>query len=721
MTDAEIAARLAYLGFTEEDRARLERLGEKLAEHAPAFARAFYDSLLRYPELARLVPDAVTRDRLEATQATYFRRLFSGRYDRDYVLDRLRVGLAHDRVGLAPQWYLGAYSRYLADLLPNIEAALADTPGELLPTLAALARIALFDMALAMETYIAARERALADTQDALLRAQAVAHIGCWWLDFASGTLEWSPEVFRIFGLRQEDYEEKPLDYATFLARVHPDDRERVDAAWQAALRGAAYRLEHRIVVDGAVRWVEERAAIDFDTEGRPVGRAVGTVQDITERKAAQARIEQLAYYDSLTGLANRAQFHDILARELAATSRRGNSLALLYFDLDHFKEVNDTLGHAAGDQLLAQVAHRLRAVLRQEELLARLSGDEFAVLIHGGEQEAAAVCERLLAVLVAPFEIEGREFRLGASIGIACAPQDASDAQDLLRCADIAMYEAKDRRRAFRFYRPHMAQNLTRRMDIARRLEAALNEHRLALHVQPIVELATGRLAGAEVLLRWHEPDWGDVSPALFVAVAEERGLVEPLGEWVFGHACAPVKSWLDAGTPLPGRLAIDVSPRQFENGNLVHRFEQLARRAQVSPQHLELELTESAVMQDPERAVRLTHELAEAGFHLALDDFGTGYSSLAHSTRFRLHRLKIDLSFVRQMLENRHHHAVVSTIVAMGEHLGVETLAEGIEQPAQAEALTVLGCRYGQGYFFGRPQPPAEFAARWLRAPRE
>ncbi len=1126
LDDTAIATRKAFLGFSDADIAPLLKLHEALCGLGPEFARNFYDHLLRFPETRRFIPDEATFTRLKQAQAEYFDQLTAGDYGPDYIRHRLRVGIAHQRIGLETQWYLGAYAKYLVDLLPEIFQRL-EGEQERLAAIQSLIKIVLLDMGLAIDTYIhadrqailalkeyaelvfsaipdglvvlasdltvlsanraflerfdlrdtdvrgrplpaliaaeglearlrevrdssvtlrdlpfemglvgaqqhmpvritltgirlaeeeeeeearllmivedmteqARLQQALEESEATLLRAQAVAHIGSWRLDFASGKLSWSPEVYRIFGLDPD----APIGYEVFLACVHPDDREKVDAAWQAALKGAPYGIEHRVKVGGETRWVEDRAKIEFDDDGQP-RKVVGTVQDITERKRAEewkqhymqtldflmtgaplpevlegiavfaerqgegalcsilllsadgkhlvhgaapslpefynraidglaigegvgscgtaaftgrtvivedvlthpywanyydfaaraglracwsepvlsaddkvlgtfalyhrepcaptpeemalirqaarlaaiaiertrqqedlrlaavvfeqsvegimvtdaaerilmvnrafteltgytpaevigqtpsilnsgrhdaaffqalrrsleaegrwqgeiwnrhksgevrpfwmsiatvrdakgavshhisilvdiceqkaqaAKIEQLAFYDPLTELPNRALFMDRLHHELAAAERRNQRLSLLFLDLDRFKEINDTLGHDAGDRVLVEVARRFRQALREEETLARLSGDEFVIIASDSGEAATRIADRIAETLSAPV-VEGHQgYTVSASIGIAVFPEDGRTPEELLKHADIAMYRAKGSGGGYRFYRAEMGVELARRVEIAHRLEAVLKRGQLQLYYQPQVHLGSGRIVGAEALARWFDAEWGMVSPAKFISIAEERGLIGSLGEWALGEACRQVRRWQENGRPLPGRVAVNVAARQFEDDDFIERVLRIPYEAGVEPSVIELELTESGMMRDPERAVEITRALASAGFALAIDDFGAGYSSLAYLKRFPVHKLKIDISFVRDMLSNRNDYAIVSTIIAMAKNLEMETLAEGVERADQADALLTLGCQLAQGFHFGRPEAAEDFARRWL-----
>ncbi len=840
LDEAGIAARKAFLEFTDEDVARLERLHALLAGTERDFARRFYDHLLRFDETRRFIPDEASLDRLRTTQAQYFDTLTAGIYDADYVRHRLRVGLAHQRIGLETQWYLGAYAKYLSDALPDLWQRLGDTPDLAIATLRSLLKVVLFDMGLAMDTYVHADrqavlslreyaelvfsaipdglavltadltvisinrafarrfelseadahgrplaalilakgldrhlrevretgivkrdllfemarapdgppipvratltgirlaeeeeeeeearlllivedmteqanlQNALRESEATLLRAQEVARIGSWRLDLRTGALTWSPEVYRIFGIDRKT----AVSYEAFLAAIHPEDREMVDAAWHAALAGAPYHLQHRILVDNETRWVEERAQIEIDDEHRPI-KAVGTVQDITDRKAAETRIEYLAFYDPLTGLPNRALFMDRLRHELAAAERRDQHLALLFLDLDRFKDINDTLGHDAGDRVLVEVSRRFGDALREEETLARLSGDEFVVIASDSGKAAVRIAERIAEVLETPITAGSQSFSVSASIGIAVFPEDGRSVEALLKHADIAMYRAKGSGGGYRFYRAEMGNELARRLAIAQRLEKALIAGQLQLHYQPQVNLRSGALIGAEALVRWTDPEWGPVSPADFIPIAEERSLIVSLGEWALAAACGQVRKWETDGRPMPGRVAVNVSARQFEDDGFVDTAMRIARESGVTSARIELELTESGMMRDPDRAVEITQALAAAGFSLSIDDFGTGYSSLSYLKRFPVSRLKIDISFVRDMLSDRNDRSIVGTIIAMGRSMELETLAEGVEHADQATALLAMGCHLAQGFHFGKPKPADRFEESWL-----
>lgn len=477
--------------------------------------------------------------------------------------------------------------------------------------------------------------------------------------------------------------------------------------------------------------WEGETALLSRDGREIPVSQVIlahpasdGKIEylstiarDISGRIETARRIEQLAYYDPLTGLPNRALLLDRLQLALATIHRRGGRFAVFFVDLDRFKEINDTQGHQVGDWVLRELAQRLRSVLREEETLARVGGDEFVILVQGADRVSATrVAERIQAALAKPLFGQDQTFRIQASIGIAMYPDDGVLPGSLLKHADLAMYRAKAEGGGFRFYHPEMSIQLTRRLELARRLDQILARGGLQLFYQPQVELVCGRLVGAEILLRWQDPEWGWISPTEFIPIAEERGMMRRLGEFVLEKACGQIRAWREAGLALPNRFALNVAASQLQDPRFVTRIDAILEREGIAANCLELEVTESTMMVDPEWALEVIRALRERGFSLAIDDFGTGYSSLSYLKRFRVDVLKIDASFVREMLADRSDHAIVQTIIAIAHSLGLKTLAEGVENPAQAERLLALGCDRAQGHHFGRAEAADAFARRWL-----
>lgn len=447
------------------------------------------------------------------------------------------------------------------------------------------------------------------------------------------------------------------------------------------------------------------------------LGGLVGVILDITDRKATEEKVRYLALYDAMTGLPNRTLFMDRLKQATANAERNERRLAILFMDLNRFKEINDTQGHGVGDQVLIEIGRRLQSAVREEDTLARLAGDEFAVVAEASDHMAAAIiAERLQQTLAEPVEVNGHTFSVGVSIGIAFYPEDGITGDDLLKHADIAMYRAKALGGGYRLYQPEMSVGLTERMQIAKNLSRALHAGELELYYQPQITLHTRAICGAEALLRWHDPERGWISPAEFIPIAEARGMMGALGKWVLQEACRQMKAWQEAGLDLPGRIAVNVSTQQLDQADIAEDIQGIVIAAGLAPTCIELELTESGLMNNVERAIEVMGILKTAGFALSIDDFGTGYSSLSYLKRLPADTLKIDISFVRDMLNDHHDYTIVNTIIGMARNLGLKAIAEGVEESAQAEALLALGCEEAQGYYFGHPVPAHVFAKKWL-----
>ncbi|HEB90553.1 MAG TPA: GGDEF domain-containing response regulator [Deltaproteobacteria bacterium] len=465
-------------------------------------------------------------------------------------------------------------------------------------------------------------------------------------------------------------------------------------------------------------------APLRASTEGSG-GGIVCIAKDMSERNRAEERIRTLAFYDGLTGLPNRHLMQERVRAAMASARKHGRSLALLFLDLDQFKHVNDTLGHQVGDRLLRDVSSRLIESVRltdtvgrngataQSGTVSRFGGDEFTILLTDIDDAngASLVANRILSALAEPFEVDGRELYSGASIGIAMFPGDGNDAESLLQSADTAMYDAKSQGRSgFRFFTQPMNEAASKRLSIENRLRRALERDEFALHFQPLQASRTGALTGAEVLLRWHPTGGKPISPADFIPVAEETGLIVAIGEWVLREACRQAARWNRSGHP-PIRISVNLSTRQLRDEALCETVFDCLREGDLDPSQLELEITETAVMQEYEASISALRRLAEAGIGLCLDDFGTGYSSLAYIRRFPIERIKIDQSFVSTITECRDDAIFSAAIIAMAHTLGLDVVGEGVETTEQAELLTAQGCDELQGFLFSRPCPAAGF----------
>ncbi|NQE64666.1 EAL domain-containing protein [Caulobacter sp. RHG1] len=436
----------------------------------------------------------------------------------------------------------------------------------------------------------------------------------------------------------------------------------------------------------------------------------LGVSEDIAERKRAEAQIARLAHYDPLTELPNRVLFQKSLSEALARRARKGDQLAVHFIDLDRFKTVNDTLGHPLGDALLREAAERLRGCVREGDTVARLGGDEFAVVQTGLDDMTGAtrLAGRIVEAMSAPFDLQGHQVVIGASVGVAAAPSDGEDADELLKKADMALYRAKgDGRGAFHFFERAMDEQLQARRALELDLRRALQAGEFELFYQPLYHLGDERVTGCEALLRWRHPDRGMVSPADFIPLAEEIGLIVPLGEWVLREACAEAAHW-----PEHVRLAVNLSPAQFRDRGLVRTVVSALAASGLDAQRLELEITESVLLQDNVANMQMLHDLKALGVRISMDDFGTGYSSLSYLRSFPFDKIKIDQTFVRDILDDSDAMAIIKAVLDLGASMGVVTTAEGVETQEQLDALRGQGCAEIQGYFISRPAPAADIA---------
>jgi diguanylate cyclase (GGDEF)-like protein/PAS domain S-box-containing protein len=441
----------------------------------------------------------------------------------------------------------------------------------------------------------------------------------------------------------------------------------------------------------------------------------IASFADLSEQKATEEKIRHVAHHDALTGLPNRLHLQIGLEQVIAAAKRENQEVALMFIDLDRFKIINDTLGHNFGDGLLVEVAHRLRACVRESDLLARLGGDEFVVALAGDDVVNAAiqVAEKIISSLSHPYQIEGRILHSTASIGISLYPHDGGSIESLMKTADTAMYHAKATgRNNFQFFSPEMNQSSNERLLLENSLHRALERGEFAVHYQPQVDIASGRLVGAEALIRWHHPERGMVSPLQFIPLAEENGMILPIGTWVLREVCRQIRAWRELGlTDL--RFAVNLSPRQFRQENLVDNILEILREFDVPASALELEITEGSIMENADAAVSLLNQLSRHGLSIAIDDFGTGYSSLSHLKRFPVSKLKIDRSFVMDIPGDPDDSAIAIAVIQLARSLGLKTVAEGVETAEQRQFLSGQGCDMLQGYWYSKPLDAPSFEA--------
>jgi diguanylate cyclase (GGDEF)-like protein/PAS domain S-box-containing protein len=434
--------------------------------------------------------------------------------------------------------------------------------------------------------------------------------------------------------------------------------------------------------------------------------------QKVLEQQASEARIQQLAHFDTLTGLPNRALLNDRSNQAIDIAKRHGETLALLFLDLDHFKNVNDSLGHRFGDELLKELARRLKSAVREQDTVSRLGGDEFILVLPGADAAGAAhVAAKVMELAAQAFQIEQHEITVTPSVGVALYPLDGLDFDALCRCADVAMYRAKqDGRNTYRFFTAEMQAESDRTLLLENALRRALEREQLTLHYQPQICMASGRVIGAEALLRWQHPELGAISPAEFIPIAEASGLILQIGEWVMRTACRQLKSWMleDMGQL---SMAVNLSSVQFRHADLPALISRILDESQLEPALLELELTEGVAMNNPLGAIDVMNDLHDRGVRMSIDDFGTGYSSLSYLKKFRVYKLKIDQQFVRDLNDDPEDRAIVSAIISMAKSLGLQTIAEGVETQGQLDFLRGQGCNEVQGYFFAKPMPSEDF----------
>jgi diguanylate cyclase (GGDEF)-like protein/PAS domain S-box-containing protein len=539
-----------------------------------------------------------------------------------------------------------------------------------------------------------------------------VSHAGWWEWDGVSQRLRWSSEIGRWLGLTAGG--EGSL--RTLLARLEPSTREQ----WLTSLgrlhaNGGAVDLElHHRQGDRERHYLLHAEPVDPELPTR----RVGTLLDITESKEAASRIDRLAHFDATTGLPNRVLMRERLAEALARGQREGAKLVVGAIGLDQFRLVNESFGMAAGDALLSACAQRLEGRLRAQDLVVRLSGDQFGVLMAGmaSEAEAETLAQKLLATFDQPFTLGEQEIFLTASLGLAVSPDDGHEPEALLQHAETALHRAKEQGRGHhQFFRSEMNQRSLERVQLINRLRRALEGQELSLHVQPQVLLSSGQLKGAEALLRWQSPQFGAVPPDRFIPLAEDSGLIEPIGDWVLARSCDILRDWQAAGHSQL-TLSANLSARQFRGRHLVDKVAAEIERCAISPSSLVLEVTESVLLDRDGRTRDLLFGLKDLGLRLAIDDFGTGYSSLSYLRRFPVDILKIDRAFVRDLGQDADADALVRAIASMAQALKLTVVAEGVETAEQAALLKALDCEFGQGWLFGRPVPSHEFGQRFL-----
>jgi diguanylate cyclase (GGDEF)-like protein/PAS domain S-box-containing protein len=556
-----------------------------------------------------------------------------------------------------------------------------------------------------------------------LSRTQELAKLGNWDLDLINNTFHCSAQALRLLGAKESEGE---VTYKNFFKPVVVQERDKVIEHIESAIRAnRPFSINYRIILpDGTQRFILNSGEIFYNENG--VAEEVsGAVQDVTQLKNAEEEIRLLAFYDGLTGLANRILFMDRLDREIAASKRHERIFALLFLDLDQFKRINDTFGHHVGDLLLKSVSETLQKCIRNtdtaarvvntdsEAFIARLGGDEFILLLSdiNAPENASVVARRILQEMPKTHELEGHSVSVTTSIGISTFPTDGENSELLLKHADSAMYHAKETgRNNYQFYKESLNAAVLERFSIEQDLKHAMEREEFVLHYQPLIELSTRKIIGAEALIRWMHPQKGMIPPDKFIPLAEESGLIVEINKWVIQTACKQNKHWRESGfTPI--RIAVNLSGYQFTSQNIVQIIRDALEEASLDAKNLEVEITENTLMQNTEDTVRVLEQMRDLKLRIALDDFGTGYSSLSYLTSFPVDTIKIDRSFVMGCGMANNTRIIIKTIVAMGHSLGMKVVAEGIESEDQFELLKEYGVNEGQGFHFSPAVSQGQF----------
>lgn len=557
----------------------------------------------------------------------------------------------------------------------------------------------------------------LKQSEARLMDAQRIANLGSWEIDLASGEVYWSQEVYTIFGIKPGNGR---ISHDIFLNAVHPHDKEAVAACIQKALsEESTFKFECRIITQGGrERTILTKARINRDETAKATW-AVGFIQDITERKEVEEKIRQLAYYDTLTGLPNRTLFQDNFAHATSLATRTKTQIGILFIDLDRFKLINDTLGHAVGDKVLKIVAERLNAGIRKYDYItrefvenvdaeiARFAGDEFIILLKNVRDHfgAAKVAQRIQDSLTEPYTIDGTEIIVTPSIGISLYPVDGERLEDLIKFADIAMYHAKELgRNNFQFYSRSLDTTAKDHLVLEGQLRNAIKRNELFVCYQPIIRVPSGDIAGVEAMVRWRHPERGVLSASDFVPMAEETGLITEIDEWVLLTVCRQIKIWQDRFNH-SWMVSVNISGRNFKKRTLLETVCRTTAKTGIDLRWLKLEITEGVLIDNDSYVLSALNSLKEMGIRLALDDFGTGYSSLGYLRKFPLDILKIDKSFVKDILVDPGCASITTAILALSRSLKLDTIAEGVETKEQMELLMQHGCEKQQGNYFSPP----------------
>lgn len=548
--------------------------------------------------------------------------------------------------------------------------------------------------------------RELNQVQEQLHNVVHSVEAGIWSFEIADRRMSFVSDTFR----KMMDYGDEGMTLPLLQERIHPADHPKLDSLYRKLYQGLAASADLTTVLKDGIQAIYRFNLVPVLDEQGSLIRVDGVTFDISDRVEAERKIQFLAYHDELTGLPNRRMLKEKLQEAICYAEKHDESFIVVYMDLDRFKMVNDTMGHSSGDQLLIEVTRRIQRQLGENDILARIGGDEFAIVIQASENKAriSSLLTTIQESIGQPFVIDGEEVIIGASLGVSLYPQDATDPDTLMNFADTALFFAKESRHRIRYYSRDELEFNHLKVQLSQEIKKALANEEFSIVYQPKFQLSDHRLVGAEALLRWNHPQLGQVSPALFIPVAEENGMIHRIGDWVLREVCEQIRCWSEQGDALP--ISVNLSVRQFWDEKIVQSIRSVLEESGIDRDLLELEITESMAM-DIDNALPLLHELNKLGLRISVDDFGTGYSSLNYLRKLPIHQLKIDQSFVKDITTNEADEAIVSTVITLAHNLRLRVIAEGVETKAQVARLSRLGCDEAQGYYFHKPLSLEQF----------
>lgn len=714
----------AFLKITSKDKQLLESYRTVLSKGAAKFAEVFYDYLFDFKPTAQLleryVNDGGDIQNLAKSQMDHLLRFLHANTDTKHAEELIKIGRVHYFREIKPVWIMGAYHLYLEFLESKIDA---DSNGikehDKKPLKTSITKFLYRDIGLMLEGYwdtaitVLDKERhKVSELQEQVSSLLANLPQVLWSVDVTNNKpLYISPSTQDICPIKAE----MPIPY---LGWTIPQDRERVKDAWQKAMQGEMTAIETRVIAPGKEpKWFKREFHPYKDSSGKVI-RIDGVMEDITESKHAIKRLEHLATTDTLTGLANRTLWYDRLSQAIVSARRDGGrQVVLMLLDLNHFKIINDTLGHPAGDDLLKHVAKRMCTAIRDTDTLARLGGDEFSIILPNVDDPKKAcdkVANKVLDCFKEPFSVHGNDdIYLGASIGVVIYPDHGDNTDSLVSRADIAMYSAKRGDLGYLFYDPGSDTKTSDQLQLSSLLRRSMERDELSLNFQPKIEIHNGQVCGVEALLRWKRPGKGFIEPTRFIPIAEQNGMIAPITDWVLKTALKQCCQWKNNG--LSPSVAVNVSARLFQNPKLVSKIKNAIDYAEVEGSCLEIEITEDLLMTDLERGADMIRQLNQLGVSIAIDDFGTGYSSLAYLKKLPINTIKIDKSFIMDMTHDDNCSSIVQSIIDLGHNLGMKVIAEGVENTNTLYMLSMFGCDAVQGFHISRPTDGHQMS-NWL-----